>query len=128
MSVSVPVSWGELIDKITILEIKQVEIKSPDALANINREHEALTLAQNQAGAETDDLRTLKAELLKINRALWQIEDDIRDCERQGDFGEEFIRLARAVYQTNDQRAAVKRDINSLMNSAFFEEKSYQDY
>lgn len=128
MSVSVPVSWGELIDKITILEIKQMEIKSPDALANINREHEALTLAQNQAGAETEELRGLKAELLKINRTLWQIEDDIRDCERQGNFGEEFIRLARAVYQTNDRRAAVKRDINSLMNSAFFEEKSYQDY
>ena len=128
MSVSVPVSWGELIDKITILEIKQKEIKNPAALENINREHDALNRVLNADQHENKELARLKQALLAINRELWTIEDDIRDCERKKDFGDDFIRLARAVYHTNDRRAAIKREINTLLKSAFFEEKSYQDY
>ncbi|RED52386.1 DUF6165 family protein [Aestuariispira insulae] len=128
MSISVPVSWGELIDKITILEIKQCEIKDETALANVRRELAALTSVLEQSGANHPELAEKKAALLEINRELWGIEDDIRDCERGQDFGDDFIRLARAVYHTNDRRAAVKKEINILLGSELVEEKSYQDY
>ena len=128
MSISVPVSWGELIDKITILEIKQTEIREEPALTNIRREHAALMTGLDQAQVGSPELDRLKDELLTINRELWAIEDDIRDCERNQDFGPDFIRLARAVYHTNDRRASVKRQINMLLKSELVEEKSYQEY
>ena len=128
MSVSIPVPWGELIDKITILEIKKEELSNPEALANVSREHDALSAVQAQHAPMPDGLAEVKQALLEVNRQLWKIEDDIRDCERQGDFGPVFIELARSVYITNDRRAALKRQVNELMNSDLFEEKSYTDY
>lgn len=128
MSVSIPVPWGELIDKITILEIKKEELANPEALANVTREHDALSAVQNAHAPLPAELAGVKQALLEVNRQLWKIEDDIRDCERQGDFGQTFIELARSVYITNDRRAALKRQVNELMNSDLFEEKSYTDY
>ncbi len=124
----VPVSVGEVIDKITILEIKQERIPNPAKLENIRRE---LTMLQEVVKAEiqpSNELDALHAKLKGINEELWQIEDDIRDKERAKSFDDEFVRLARAVYVTNDQRAAAKREINELLGSTLVEEKSYAAY
>ena len=124
----VPVSVGEVIDKITILEIKQERIPDPAKLENIRRE---LTMLQEVVKAEiqpSNELDALHAKLKGINEELWQIEDDIRDKERAKSFDDEFVRLARAVYVTNDQRAAAKREINELLGSTLVEEKSYAAY
>jgi hypothetical protein len=118
----IPVSWGELIDKITILEIKQEKLP-PDARAFVTRELAALTALE-----QPERVGPLKAELKDINRALWDIEDAIRDKERAGSFDADFIALARSVYRTNDRRAAVKRQIDLLLNSPLREEKSYTPY
>jgi hypothetical protein len=122
---TVPVSWGELLDKITILQIKQERIADAAKRANVTTELEALAAiavaAMRQAAA-------LLAELKQVNEALWEIEDQIRDKEREGEFDARFIELARAVYVTNDQRAAVKRQINQALGSALVEEKSYKPY
>ncbi|WP_259783100.1 DUF6165 family protein [Aestuariispira ectoiniformans] len=128
MSVTVPVSWGELIDKITILEIKLAKLQDEAALCNVRKEYEALCAVRDEASSQQEELSGLAAELLDINQTLWTIEDDIRDCERDGEFGDRFVRLARSVYHTNDRRAAVKRRINEVMQSEFFEEKSYASY
>ena len=124
----VEVSPGELIDKITILEIKAERIADPDKLANIHRELRSLTATRKEALDTSPELDEFTAELRRINEQLWEIEDDIRDCERNGDFGERFIELARAVYRTNDRRAAAKRKINELLGSELVEEKDYADY
>ncbi len=124
----VEVSPGELIDKITILEIKAERIADPDKLANVHRELESLTATREEALDSSPELDGFTAELRRINERLWEIEDDIRDCERNGDFGERFIELARAVYRTNDRRAAAKRSINELLGSELVEEKDYADY
>lgn len=125
----VPVSVGEVVDKITILRIKQAEIRDPAKLANVEKELAALEASyRDHVGAPSDEVQRLTAALQAINRELWQIEDDIRDCERLDDFGPSFIRLARAVYVTNDERARLKREINLALGSALVEEKSYQDY
>ena len=124
----VPVSIGEVIDKITILEIKQERIPDPAKLENIRRE---LTMLQDVVKTEiaaSTALDALHAKLKGINEELWQIEDDIRDKERAKSFDDEFVRLARAVYVTNDQRAAAKREINELLGSTLVEEKSYAAY
>lgn len=123
---SIPVSWGELIDKITILEIKRDRIVAAEARANVLREHDLLCAI---AGAVIDrpELQAPLAGLRRVNAALWEIEDAIRHHEARGDFGDEFVRLARAVYQTNDERAALKRDINLHLQSTLIEEKSYAD-
>lgn len=124
----VPVSIGEVIDKITILEIKQERIPDPAKLDNIRRE---LTMLKAVVQAEiktSKALEALHAKLKGINEELWQIEDDIRDKERAKSFDDEFVRLARAVYVTNDQRAAAKREINELLGSTLVEEKSYAAY
>ncbi len=126
--VQVEVSPGELIDKITILEIKAERIADPDKLANVQRELRSLTAAREDALAASTELDELTTELRRINERLWEIEDAIRNCERNGDFGERFIQLARAVYRTNDGRAAAKRSINELMGSELVEEKDYVDY
>ncbi len=120
-NILVPVSPGELIDKMTILRIKSERITDPAKLLNVRHELEVL-------GAVARDLPPTpiqSEELYQINLTLWQIEDDIRACEARQDFGPEFIRLARAVYQTNDRRAEVKKLINLLLGSQIVEEKSY---
>lgn len=128
MTVSVVVSWGELVDKITILEIKRERMTDPDQLANVEKEYEILTATRDAALPE--DIESVKdaASLKIINETLWEIEDDIRDCEREQDFGETFIDLARSVYRINDRRAAVKRRINESLGSDLIEEKSYKSY
>lgn len=126
--VAVPVSLGELIDKITILEIKSERMTDEKKLANVRKELALLrsvTEAQKLSGPDFD---RVYAALKSTNEALWVIEDDIRDCERAKDFGPKFIELARAVYFTNDERAAAKRKVNDLLGSALIEEKSYAPY
>ncbi|MFN3587570.1 MAG: DUF6165 family protein, partial [Moraxellaceae bacterium] len=119
---------GELIDKITILEIKAERITDPAKLKNVQHELDILTKAQREGMQDSEELRKLWQELKAINESLWVIEDDIRDCEAKKDFGEQFIQLARAVYITNDKRAAVKKQINTLTGSAIVEEKSYKEF
>ncbi|WPY93681.1 DUF6165 family protein [Limimaricola variabilis] len=125
--VMVPVPPGELIDKLTILEIKLARIIDPDKRANVAREHALLEAAREEAVPESEGLDHLRGELAAINLELWEIEDEIRACEARRDFSERFIALARAVYRTNDRRAAVKRRINLLLGSDLVEEKSYVD-
>ena len=128
MSVMVPVSWGELIDKITILEIKQQKLADPAALENVRTELTLLAAVRDEAGPLPAGVAQATDALREVNEELWRIEDDIRDCERDKNFNKTFIELARAVYKTNDRRAALKREINTLMNSDIYEEKSYAPY
>ena len=128
MSVLVPVSWGEIIDKITILEIKAERLADAAKLANVNTELAELAAVREREFPGHAGLAKLAAELKAINEELWVIEDDIRDCERAKEFGAKFVALARAVYVTNDRRAAVKRKVNELLGSALVEEKSYAPY
>ena len=127
-SIAVAVSAGELIDKITILEIKSERIADAAKLANVRHELETLDAARREAVTPSPGLDELTAGLKAVNERLWQIEDDIRDCERNGDFGPRFVELARAVYVNNDERAALKRRINELLGSDIVEEKSYAAY
>ncbi|TBW33558.1 hypothetical protein EYW49_19950 [Siculibacillus lacustris] len=125
--IEVPVSWGELVDKITILEIKNERITDADKRANVATELELLR--GRLAGVRLDDaVRATTAALKRVNEELWDIEDEIRDQERAGTFGARFIELARAVYRTNDRRMDLKRAINVALGSAIHEEKSYQPY
>ena len=125
----VEVSNGELLDKLSILELKLKNIKDDKKLINIKNEHGGLSpLCNNLFNNYGNELRSLYAKLSEINSELWKIEDDIRECERNKDFGDEFVRLARAVYFTNDKRSDVKKSINLLTESGFVEEKSYEDY
>ena len=125
----VEVSNGELLDKLSILELKLKNIKDDKKLINIKNEHGGLSpLCNNLFNNYGNELRSLYAKLSEINAELWKIEDDIRECERNKDFGDEFVRLARAVYFTNDKRSEVKKSINILTESGFVEEKSYEDY
>lgn len=127
----IEVSNGEIIDKYTILEIKLAQIKDTAKLVNIQHEYDVLTPnveAIYKESKDADHLRKLHDDLLAINKQLWDIEDDIRECERAGDFGETFVKLARAVYYTNDDRSDVKKAINVYTGSDLVEEKSYEDY
>ncbi|MCC7168394.1 MAG: hypothetical protein IT565_12580 [Rhodospirillales bacterium] len=126
--ISVEVAPGELIDKIAILEIKMKRIADPAKRANVTTELEVLAATRDRAIPPSAELDRLAAELVRVNEALWVIEDDIRDCERAKDFGPRFIELARAVYITNDERARLKRQINDLLGSRIIEEKSYAPY
>ena len=126
--ISVEIAPGELIDKITILEIKLERISDPAKLQNVRKEWLALTEVRDTTIKVSDQLRLLSDELKTINEMLWKIEDDIRDCERNREFGENFITLARSVYKTNDERAQLKRRINHLLGSRLVEEKSYTVY
>jgi hypothetical protein len=128
MAIFVEIAAGELIDKITILEIKLDQIDEPAKRANIRREYELLRAVLQDQVAPGEQLSQLTSALKAANQELWHIEDDIRDRERAKDFGPEFIALARSVYQTNDRRAALKREINALLQSAIIEEKSYAAY
>ena len=124
----IPISPGELLDKITILQIKAERIADPAKVANVKTELEMLEKVWSEAVTDDDVIRAHSAELKSVNEALWVIEDDIRDEERNKRFGERFIELARAVYVTNDERANAKKKVNLHLNSSIVEEKSYQDY
>lgn len=124
---TVEVSWGELIDKITILEIKERRLSAPAAVANVRRELAVLYKAFQQVQT-LPPLAGLKQELTAINENLWEIEDRIRAKEAASAFDGEFIELARSVYINNDKRASVKRAINELLKSDLVEEKQYTSY
>jgi len=121
----IEVSNGEIIDKLTIIEIKLRKIKDEAKLANLKKEHEVLKSASLDIISDKDPLYRA---LYKVNSDLWNIEDHIRDLERRGDFGEEFISVARSVYFKNDERTALKRKINMITSSGLIEEKSYEKY
>jgi len=125
---AVPTSWGEVIDKITILEIKKKNITEEKALLNVEKELGMLSGLVESVIAGDPVLSDMKRELLEINSRLWAIEDRIREKEAARTFDEEFIELARSVYRTNDLRAAVKRRINMHLSSEILEEKSYKPY
>ena len=127
-AVTVEIAPGELIDKITILDIKLVRIKDAAKLANVRAEWETLTRARDAALPLSPALNEATAALRRANETLWDVEDHIRECERQKDFGPRFIELARAVYVTNDERARIKRRINEILGSRLVEEKSYAAY
>ncbi|MGB0683683.1 MAG: DUF6165 family protein [Magnetovibrionaceae bacterium] len=127
-AITVEVAPGELIDKITILEIKLERMTDAEKLKNVRVEWETLTQARDAAIEPSDEITRLTAGLKEVNEALWEIEDDIRDCERDKDFGETFVKLARAVYVTNDKRADLKKQINLALGSRIVEEKSYAAY
>ena len=124
----IPGSPGELIDKITILEIKFGKILDVSKRMNVGRELEALSISLEQNIIISTELAALKLNLKKVNEVLWDIEDDIRSCERKSDFGPIFVKLARSVYFQNDRRAALKKEINVLLGSDIIEEKSYAKY
>jgi uncharacterized protein DUF6165 len=128
MKLLVEVAPGELVDKITILEIKLKNIMDEAKLANIRREYEILIDTYREHIEETEALRLLIDELREANARIWDIEDDIRNLERNKDFGDRFVEVARSVYRSNDRRAATKRKINELLNSVIIEEKSYAEY
>jgi Family of unknown function (DUF6165) len=124
----VPLSPGEMLDKITILRIKAARMSDPVKVANVKHELSLLEQTWKESGAAAVDLGPEEANLTRVNEQLWVIEDDIRDEERANRFGEKFIQLARAVYITNDERAAIKKRINIAMGSNIVEEKSYKQY
>jgi hypothetical protein len=126
--IQTPVSYGELIDKITILEIKSRQIRDEAKLANVRNELELLNATWANDAASQTDISDERARLLAVNEALWEIEDRIRLKEKAQAFDAEFIELARSVYFRNDERAAFKREINLKLGSQLVEEKSYQDY
>ena len=125
--VMVPISVGELIDKIVILEIKSERIKNANQLANIANELGALR-AVRLGDVDRARLDALSAELKRVNAKLWDVEDSIRECDARGDFGDDFIELARAVYRFNDERARLKKAINVESGSRLIEEKSYKSF
>ena len=127
-NIRVPVSPGEVLDKITILEIKSERMTDPAKLANVRTELSLLQETWARAVQADDMVRELHTQLKEINEALWEIEDDIRDKERAKEFDQRFIELARSVYFTNDRRSEVKKKLNLHLGSQIIEEKSYQDY
>lgn len=127
-AIHVPLSPGELLDKITILRIKSQRMQDPDKLRNVRLELDALQATWAGTDYAAIDIEADVNALLRVNERLWVIEDDIRDKERAKAFDAEFIRLARAVYVENDERAAIKRRINLKLGSNIVEEKSYKSY
>lgn len=127
MLVRVPVSFGEFLDKISILRIKAERIDDAARVANVRRELEALDAELARLGLDGELVGGFLEELEAVNGELWEIEDSIRACEARRDFGEEFVRLARAVYRTNDERARIKRRASEATGSELVEEKSYVD-
>jgi hypothetical protein len=126
--IRVPVSPGELLDKITILRIKSSRMRDASKLANVRTELEALEQLWNASPYAAIDVTSDVGALLAVNERLWTIEDDIRDQERAQTFDADFVRLARAVYIENDERAAIKRRLNVRLGSSLIEEKSYAEY
>jgi uncharacterized protein YukE len=126
--IKVPISPGELLDKITILEIKSERMSDAEKLANVRRELSLLNETWSAAVTADETVRRIHQQLKEINEALWEIEDDIRDKERVQEFDDRFVELARSVYFTNDRRADAKKELNTYLGSEIVEEKSYQDY
>ena len=127
-TINIPISPGELLDKITILEIKAEQINDKVKLQNVEIELELLNKTWQQSSINNENIKYLKQDLKKNNQNLWEIEDKIRLKESNKEFDQEFIELARSVYIQNDKRAATKRKINDLLGSKIIEEKSYTDY
>ena len=125
---TVEISWGELIDKITILEIKEQRLTSPAAVANVRKELAALNSAVSALNPVPAELGALKQDLKSINEALWDIENRTRAKEAAKSFDQQFVELTRSVYLNNDKRALIKRRINELLNSELIEEKQYTSY
>jgi hypothetical protein len=128
MSLLVPVSWGELLDKITILQIKSERMTDAVKIDNVRRELDLLVSVRDRQAVRPDGLEELVSALRQVNEQLWDVEDAIRLCEKKQDFSARFIDLARAVYMNNDQRAGLKYRINTLLGSQVREEKSYESY
>lgn len=126
--ISVPVSFGELLDKLSILQIKSERMDDPTKLANVRAELSALEQTWMAHPAAGHDIARLRADLKAVNERLWDIEDAVRVAERAGEFGGDFAQLARSVYIQNDERARIKKAINLALGSAYVEEKSYADY
>ena len=124
----IPISWGELFDKITILQIKLDNIQDKNALKNIKIEYDELFKIYDNNFLEDASAKRFLTNLKNINKKLWNIEDNIRDKERRKSFDKKFIELARSVYITNDERSRIKRNINETFGSQVIEEKSYSDY
>jgi Family of unknown function (DUF6165) len=127
-AVETPVAIGELIDKITILEIKVERFTDAAKRKNVVAELSMLRARRDQAVPQSPRLDALGARLKAVNERIWELEDSIRDCERRADFGPDFVAVARSIYRTNDERAAVKRQINVALGSDLIEEKSYAAY
>lgn len=127
-ALTIELAPGEVLDRMTILEIKLTHITDEAKLRNVRHEHALLQKVERSALPASDKLAALRAELKAVNQAIWDIEDRIRDLERARDFGPVFVETARSVYKTNDRRAAVKRQINDYLGSAIVEEKSYAPY
>ena len=128
MALMVSVSAGELLDKLTILEIKSERIKDEEKLRNVHKELDILRKTWVESPLSRFDVSTVVDNLKRVNESLWDIEDLVRLKEAAQTFDDEFVRLARSVYQINDQRAAIKRELNRLLGSELMEEKSYPDY
>ena len=126
--IKVALSVGELIDKITILQLKIKFIKNKEQLNNVNKELDTLKPLLKENNLETPEIKKHFSELYEINLELWKVEDKIREKEKQSDFGNEFVSLARSVYFTNDKRAEIKKKINLISGSKLIEEKSYAKY
>ncbi|GHD70151.1 hypothetical protein GCM10007164_14420 [Luteimonas padinae] len=126
--ITVPVSFGELLDKISILQIKSERMSDEAKLANVRRELSALEKTWMAHPAAGGDIARLRADLKAVNERLWDIEDEVRLKEKAGSFDQAFVELARSVYQQNDERARIKKAINLALGSSYVEEKSYQDY
>ena len=124
----VPIAPGELIDRLTILQIKTERLSDPVKLRGIRAELEALRAARERSLPASEQIAGLARELKLVNEALWDIEDNIRLCDRAGDFGPKFIELAQSVYRTNDRRADLKRQVNAMLGSRMGDEKQYQAY
>lgn len=127
-TIEVPLSFGEVLDKITILEIKSERIENEEKVSNVRLELDALNRIWEHEIHDASRIGDLGVQLKSVNEELWEIEDNIRDQEAKQDFGPQFISLARSVYFTNDRRAAIKKEVNLALGSRFVEEKSYQDY
>ena len=124
--INIPVSVGELVDKITILKIKRYQIKDADKLVNIHKEHDVLTSLNEYVKIQKDVLEQ-QQQLMEVNLRLWFLEEDIRHYEKINFFESAFIDVARKIYKTNDERSRIKKEINLLCNSALVEEKSHED-
>ena len=128
MRIEIPVSFGELIDKLTILEIKKSKITDNEKLKNIQLEFELLNKKYQTKLKDTKELQVFYDALLEVNHKLWKIEDKIRILENNKEFNEEFIDLARSVYKSNDERFAIKNEINKTFDSEIKEQKEYENY
>ena len=126
--ISTPVSYGEVLDKITILEIKAIKIKDEQKLKNVKHELSILLQTWDKHVDQSNEMNNLKQKLKQVNQTLWDIEDNIRIKESKNEFDDEFIQIARSVYYENDKRAAVKKETNLFLGSELVEEKSYEKY